>query len=605
MKPSLEKHIGCDIIDLNPGPGVWSSALHDFLKPRTHILMEPDHASYKPLLKPLLDAEGSTYKFIPKSGVIWSSLQEALSPELLPCQKTLDHGDSRLEEPNHTLLLVANLGYNPRKPYRGFLSLPSLVIYQLLSAARSHSLFHKYGLIRMLIWVDDEEKRMVLPRNIVNRRKGTIEAEVTCSDIVEVASSTDAAGTFLRDHTIDLESSIAVLKRMKEVGIKTPQGRLGPLQIEATEGMSSSPKAEPKKKREFYKDLEDLERRFAAGEFSMLMDTPGKCVPSESLNKRRRSLQTSEWTHMATLISREKTAQKKGKDFAYKEELHQLRERFAAGEFQKYPSPEVEMLADGRRRRAPETSPYSPEFQRLQYLRRRSKSEGKRERIAQTLCEDYDAIMSMRRELLNLEGSAADSLLQEINERFDLWREEFALIKNDQDTSSVVCNMLDNRSVYSQDPPVLFWDRRKAEPLRTDPDEFFPRTGMALLDFQPRSMWPVLRENFPANYDVFEYIISNLLILPTQSVRQGLTSLAPGAFDWLIPECPSITDPNKGGNPDLDLMRVRCLSQEMYKEIIEAWMRWPFRPSRYELLGRVGSEIHDPDGDKFWATENQ
>src|ERR1700677_3313119 len=105
MKPSLEKHIGCDIIDLNPGPGVWSSALHDFLKPRTHILMEPDHASYKPLLKPLLDAEGSTYKFIPKSGVIWSSLQEALSPELLPCQKTLDHGDSRLEEPNHTLLL--------------------------------------------------------------------------------------------------------------------------------------------------------------------------------------------------------------------------------------------------------------------------------------------------------------------------------------------------------------------------------------------------------------------------------------------------------------------------------------------------------------------
>jgi hypothetical protein len=26
-------------------------------------------------------------------------------------------------------------------------------------------------------------------------------------------------------------------------------------------------------------------------------------------------------------------------------------------------------------------------------------------------------------------------------------------------------------------------------------------------------------------------------------------------------------------------------------------MRWPWRPSRYELLSRMGSDVHDPDAE--------
>lgn len=70
LKPSLEKHHGCDVIEINPGPGVWSSALHEVLKPRTHVLMEPDHEFFQPMLQPLLDAD-SSYKLVPKSGINW------------------------------------------------------------------------------------------------------------------------------------------------------------------------------------------------------------------------------------------------------------------------------------------------------------------------------------------------------------------------------------------------------------------------------------------------------------------------------------------------------------------------------------------------------
>jgi transcription factor 1 len=42
-------------------------------------------------------------------------------------------------------------------------------------------------------------------------------------------------------------------------------------------------------------------------------------------------------------------------------------------------------------------------------------------------------------------------------------------------------------------------------------------------------------------------------------------------------------------------MTVRCLTLDMFKEIIEAWMRWPFRPDRYELMSRMGSVAYDPD----------
>jgi transcription factor 1 len=591
MKPSLEKHIGCDILDLNPGPGIWSSTLHDFLKPRTHILMEPDHAFYKPLLQPLIDAEGSTYKFIPKSGVVWASLQEALSSELLPHQEVLQNGDPRLEAPNDTLLLVANLGYNPRKPYRGFPSITNLVLHQLLSAARSHALVHKYGLVRMLIWVDNEEKKMVLPRTIQLRRKAAVEAEVTCGHIAEVASSTDPAG-YMRDPNLDLESSIAVLGRMKDSRINTPKDRQGDLEIEAAQSISGGDGAEASLKRTGHKRLDDLERQFAAGEFSMFQDTPeGRLASEVSLNPVRLKLKSPEWDRMALLIHREKMLKTRGFKFHYGDELRRLQEGFATGEFRKYTALENDYGGPGK---IVINKHYTPEYRTLNTLRIMQRGVDGKKAKAAALAAEYEAIISMCKQVRTLEGPAAMHLQQKIDTSYKLWKENMALVKQ-SDTLGMIYYMMDNHIAFSQNPPILYWDRRKAEPIKAEPEEFFPGTEMALLDFQPRPLWPILREDFPANYDVLEFILSNLLVSPLQSVREGISSLAPGAFEYLIPECPSITDARKGGSPFLDTMTVRSLSLEMYQELLEAWLKWPFRPSRYELLSKMGSDVYDPE----------
>lgn len=84
VKPSLERHVGCDLVDIYPGAGLWSSKLHDALQPRSHILLEPDEELYRPFLEPLLAKKGAT--LIPKSGIVWRDLSGILNPTHLPHQ---------------------------------------------------------------------------------------------------------------------------------------------------------------------------------------------------------------------------------------------------------------------------------------------------------------------------------------------------------------------------------------------------------------------------------------------------------------------------------------------------------------------------------------
>ena len=215
------------------------------------------------------------------------------------------------------------------------------------------------------------------------------------------------------------------------------------------------------------------------------------------------------------------------------------------------------------------------------------------EKQVNDICGEYDDIISMQKQVANLEGPPAERLQHEFEDRYNTFMEKVAKGSYNYQISSMARYTLDNWVAYRQDPPLLYWDRRRAEPLKANATEFFPKADLVLLDLQPRSLWPILQENFPKNYDVLEYILSNLLNQPSQTVQEGLKSLAPGAFESLVPECPSITDPKKGGNPHLDVMTVRCLTLEMLKELIEAWTKWPFRPTRREVLAKMGSEIHD------------
>ncbi|RFU34298.1 hypothetical protein B7463_g2058, partial [Scytalidium lignicola] len=525
MKPSLLKHKGCDIIELNPGVGIWSSKLHDLLQPRTHILMEPDYECYKPYLSKLEFAKESTYKMIPRTGIVWGHLNTAASKEYLPHQEELPRGDPRLEQPNDTLLFVANLGYYPSKPYKGFASVSTLMIYQLLSAARTHALFQKYGLVRMLIWLSDSEKNIVLPRTISYRRKYTVEGELTCEHIIEVAGA-ESPDVQMREHSLDIESSLAVQKKMATANITTPPGRMSKLQMEVSQKVDSEEVDDVTYRRPYYMELETLEKDFANGVFAQYVDEKD-LPPRPAKGKGSRSMQVT------------------------------------------------------------------PEYYRLTRLRQRAVWDKRRDSKMELLLQDYESITATQETLLangpdegtGINQESLDQRMEEVMTELESW--------NNIEQAQFWLNV-DNRRALRRDPPMLLWDRRPTEPLAVRPKDFFPRQEMCLLDFQPRSMWPVLRDNNLHNYDYIENILSALLMTPTQSVKRGLNALAPGALEWLVTECPSLTDPAKGGNRNLEHLTVRSLTQEMLEEIMEAWMRWPFRPSRHEMIVRTGTVPFDP-----------
>ncbi|CAG8979726.1 hypothetical protein HYALB_00012372 [Hymenoscyphus albidus] len=529
LKPSLSKHIGCDILDLNPGACVWSSKMHEFLKPRTHVLMENDAQIYKPYIQPLLDAPGSTYKLCVKSPLIWSEMNSVFTKDFFPLQEAFPEGDPRLDEPNDTMLVLVNLAFFPKQSYKGFPSITPLVIHQLISSVMSHALFQKYGLIRMLVWVADTERESMLPRHVTFRRKASLEAEIACK-ITEVASSGSPPAFFRRDSGVEISITRKVLEKMKQLDIKTPRGRESIVQ----EHIMNYPD-----------DAEELVD---------MLDSDKK-------------------THH------------------YLQELTELEAKWESGDKIKAfrVTEEGKLAHEAKSRLVP-----NPDYARMILLQNR-----KEFRTAQK--QNRDAIISKHRDLLQqqaawygIEGKEASLRRDELKKLRDDLIDEIENLRSREARVRVYTDIDNARCMYVGDSPLLQYDRRVSEPLKAYKEEFYPsQTELCLLDFEPQPIWPVLRKNFPANLDIFQHILTTIFALPSQSVKQALISLWPGAYEYLVQECPSLTDPTVGGDPNLDLLAVRCLPFVSFREILEAWDRWPFRPTREDLLAHGGMWEND------------
>ncbi|KAK6071953.1 hypothetical protein SCUP234_09442 [Seiridium cupressi] len=221
---SLKRHKGCDLIDIYPGAGLWSSKLHDFLQPRSHILMEPDADLYTPFLEPLLKKKGTT--LVPKSGIVWKDLNSVLNPQYLPKQKIVDRRSEQANMPNDTLLVTCNLSFHPRKRFVSFESLAMLLLHQFMDAVKTSSIFHKYGQVRMLVWTRREDKTNILPRLLQKRRRTALDGELLCDYIHEVVGWNGREyAQFARDTVIERASTVSALRKMKKAKIQVPQGR--------------------------------------------------------------------------------------------------------------------------------------------------------------------------------------------------------------------------------------------------------------------------------------------------------------------------------------------------------------------------------------------
>lgn len=504
---SLLRHKGCDLIDLYPGAGVWSRKLHDLLQPRSHIFLEPDDDLYTPFLQPLLNRPG--VRLVPKAGIVWADLNSVLSPEFLPHQTPRPWGPDTPPERNDTLLVTMNLATFPRRRFSTFESMASLVLFQLLSSMRSGSIFQRYGLVRLLVWTNPEDKGRLVPRTVQSRNRAAIDAELNTEWVREVAGlnntlDPDTRFTFHRDMNIDVEGTAQVAARMRAHGIVTPPGR-----------------------------ETDLLRH--------VLDMGGTAPAAAD--------QAPAWR------------------FSDDEERLELAEAFESGQIERD----------------------SPEIRRYHNLKNYHAWKLKRSGA-------FFGIDAERRAIVNLQRAGSpDAAAREA-----AWNE--SMIDLDRKLRQQYLLYRDNMHIFSQDPQVLMWDRRPYEPLRVQPDEFFPNVPLALVDIQPRATHPLLRDmgrHSRHAADYFELILRSLLQNGTQAPSRALESVAPGCSDAVVPHCPSLRDPAVGGSSLGGFGEVSCrtMNERQLMEILQAWMDWPLKPTYAQLVGRL-TDTEDPEEDE-------
>ncbi|KAJ9637987.1 hypothetical protein H2204_004577 [Knufia peltigerae] len=234
LRATLPGPGSCDLIDINPGKGLWSQKLHDLLQPRRHVLVEPNFANYAVSLEPLLTENDSTYR---RAAV----LEDAFNPNngLLS-----EYPTGNALHPNPALLLTVNLSGAQFKtnlykgsPARKFFS----DLYMSLWRIRTD--IHRYGLVRVLAWVPDEEKDAYIPRTVGVRRAQAVMLEASHKIQELVGGPANDRPTFFQKwREMEVQDRARVKAMENGVDLRVPDHRRDQLSPTYLLGVFPSPK---------------------------------------------------------------------------------------------------------------------------------------------------------------------------------------------------------------------------------------------------------------------------------------------------------------------------------------------------------------------------
>jgi transcription factor 1 len=561
LAPSLEDYKGCTLIDVHPGACLWSSKLHDFLKPKRHVLMEPDMRYFEPFVKPLLDQPGSTYRHTRLVGAhareYWNNYTTLLDDqELVPDRPGLEPNDPKLREIDTSILLTGNLWRRyPILHKTRYVDHTTLLLQHMTYAALTNDIFQRSGLVRQLWWASDACKQAVWPTTVRGKRTFDLALQMGAT-VTEVAGTTRIEDTKRNGksespRTTQMDASVLgrVARRMAAKGIKEPPGRQMPSNVTPLE-----------------------EENDVHVKDSILATT---CTTIEDL----------------------KAAIEKHDDYL----------KYMALELPEIKGVKVRITD-------PNMTPERAKEVLAKYVRYQQCTEGvySRAKMAQlkssTVAIVRGAItMDVEARLINLEANYAavrdtnpdpaalaachDEILRLTKENDKLIAANAGAVKTD------ICNSL-LQDVMSAEalPETLSRDRRPYEPLQAHPEEFWPGYDITLLDILPNTAdlsVPGIADRTEGTR-ICQDLLRHLYHSPALSIKSALERLAPNAAQDLIPAVPALTDARKGGRLDSGKMPVRMLTADMMRGLVAAFFEWPFRPSKTEMMmaeeGESGEE---------------
>ncbi|KAL5432225.1 hypothetical protein PMIN07_008519 [Paraphaeosphaeria minitans] len=537
--PSLEKYKGCDIIDLNPGACLWSQKLHEFLQPRTHVLFEPTPDMWSTYQRPLLDNPGSKYRLYEGRDIRDRPAFDELFDTILPHQKPAEPPSSGPPQPNNNLLVTGSIMWDPKAPGMGFDSLGKQLMALFTECAWRNERFHKYGPVRSLLWMTEEDVKGVVPRSHYMYPKYAMVMNYLAKTVQVVTPDHQPRGpghsTIGRMPQYEIQSVIRAMQRGQENGLKLPQHR-----------------------RDCIHDMAEdiMQRNIERGKAADTRLTQTEMI--EYLEKRSREGKSSvgiDFQRDIDIISQD-------------EYLEQ--------------HPELRWTTDlsGRPKRTPLGVKHHFRFCQLTSLRKF--------RIqAEKLSDRLEGLFDREIEFLKMEDGPekeeAKKDLEAVAEELQMDMEQLQAPKQTTAVSSA-----NDRISLKSPVPRLQWDNRPYEPLVMQPDELWPRRRASLVDVEP---YP--RQDF--KLDWFMDFAHALFNSANHSVPKALDSLQSGA-SALVDEVPSLRDPARGGRLKLEHMKVNMLTNEMIEGLWHAYNAWPFKTnsanhSKYFALKQKGHYV--------------
>ncbi|CAO2656407.1 Nn.00g052100.m01.CDS01 [Neocucurbitaria sp. VM-36] len=530
---TLEKHKGCDILDINPGAGLWSRKLHDLLQPRSHVLLEPRHDKFQDYLDPLLTAPGSTYSLVAEDPCELDTYRAMVTDRVFPHQKPRSRDDPHAQEPNNTLLVTGSLVWDPRLPGLGFDSMAKQLFHHFAAAASTNDLFHAFGLVRTLFWVQQEDFSPMIAQSMAGMQKANRFLEMTHNiNTVATALRTHrklGKGSSGREPQYEIESTIRALKVGRENGMKIPQHR------------------------------RDSTYDFAQ-EINKLTNGTGIS----------RSGAIQDYLHKQQLAGKSTIGLLQESFIELYDQERSIRKE--------YPELEIDQTVPEPGKKAtprPDLTGHVAQEEIRHYFKKRPNvwNNIKVKAGVEELADIGEELYNLECRILEMEdGPQKDVNMKKLEDLDRIWQQRVDNFATN--FSAAPISEVDDRLAIRTPPcPRLQWDRRPFEPLVMSPDEVWPQNRLLLISAEPI---PTPSSQDPDWFEWMQDFVFGLYSQPAMSIDHALDKMQHG-LSGIIQDCPTLKNPKKGGRLLMHHLRVRMLTIEMIEELVSAYRNWPFK----------------------------
>lgn len=483
----------------------------------------------------MVDAPDSRYKLITGDPLKLETYREIVNNDNFPHQTFKQPNDPKGQELNPTLLVTGSLAWDPLLPGFAFDSMGKQLYNHFGSAYWTNDIFNAFGPVRTLIWAGSDDFGRLIAKSMSHSLKTSLLMHLT-NEMHLIATSergerTVGRGAIAREPQYEILSTLQAMRRGKEAGMVVPENR--------------------RDKSHYFAELVDKITKgsgvmSAIDMHQLLADEKAKGTDISLYAGKSFTGILDDWNDLTT----------KHPDH-YVEPLLPLTSTSTKKEIQK--------------------TAHHPEQDRLKAFRK-TRASVRRVIATKLLTEEAvdieEKMLEIERQASKLQpGPERDAILAKIPDLEEAFDDKIRAITKNFATGPH--NEIDDRiSLRHPTGARIQWDRRPFDPLRIHDDEVWPRNGMSLI-----SSLPIARPTDPTVPDFHEWVLdfaTGLFSEPGKTLPEALNAMQHGLSD-IIKDCPSVTDPERGGRVNLKRFRVRMVTREMLEEMTRAYMEWPFK----------------------------